>query len=359
MSAVFSTALVPDADRLDAWLLHAKPICGDCRFQVPKRFPFFGSIERRFVGNAALTCFSSTPVSFVKFPVVLANSEDRDYIVITQLHGTRQYCQSGAIALLSPGDTTLIDAGQPWSSDCAGNCARLYLRLPRHVIQEHLQNTSVPILPRLLGKRGLGATLFRLAASLYEHAESLDLDEGNVAIEAYLKILTGCLGDPELSSTKLDRCAQLRPRLEHYIETHLEDRDLNPVLIAATAGISVRHLHRIFAVKGWTVSEWIRERRLERCRSDLANPRLSDSSITDIALRWGFSDSAHFSHCFRKEFGVSPRRFRTNALAMAGIPSDESSAEFLDERALRRTAYLREPQWPSRLSQLLSPSSLS
>jgi AraC family transcriptional activator of tynA and feaB len=331
MSAVFSTALVPVADRLDAWLSHAKPICGDCRFHVPKRFPFLGSIERRYVGNAALTCFTSTPVSFIKFPVVLANSEDRDYIVITQLQGTRQYCQSGAIASLSPGDSTLIDAGQPWSSDCAGICARLYLRLPRHVIQEHLQNASVPLLPRILGKRGLGATLFRLATSLYQQAESLGLEEGNVAIEAYLKILVGCLRHPQLSLTKLHCCAQLRPRLEHYIETHLEDRDLNPAIIAFHAGICVRHLHRIFAAKGWTVAEWIRERRLERCRSDLANPRLSDSSITDIALRWGFSDSAHFSHCFRKEFGVSPRRFRSNALAIAGMPSRQPDVDVPDE----------------------------
>lgn len=315
MSAVFSTALVPVADRLDAWLYHAKPICGDCRFHVPKRFPFLGSIERRSVGNTTLTCFSSTPVSFVKFPARFANAEDCDYIIITQLHGTRQYCQSGAIALLSPGDTTLIDPGQPWSSDCAGNCARLYLRLPRHVIQDHLQSASLPVLPRILGKRGLGATLFRLAASLYEQAESMGVDEGNVAVEAYLKVLAGCLVRPELSFTQLDRCAQLGPRLEHYIEIHLEDRDLNPAIIAATAGISVRHLHRIFAAKGWTVSEWIRARRLERCRGDLANPRLSDSSITEIALRWGFSDSAHFSHCFHKEFGVSPRRFRANGLA--------------------------------------------
>jgi AraC family transcriptional regulator, positive regulator of tynA and feaB len=331
MSAVFSTALVPVADRLDAWLCHAKPICGDCRFHVPKRFPFFGSIERRSVGNAALTCFTSTPVSFIKFPVVLANSQDRDYIVITQLHGTRQYCQSGAIACLSPGDTTLIDAGQPWSSDCAGSCRRLYLRLPRPFIQDHFECASVPLLPRILGKGGLGATLFRLATSLYEQAESLSLEEGNVAIEAYLKILAGCLTRPEMSSTKLHDCAQLRPRLEHYIETHLEDRDLTPAVIAVSAGISVRHLHRIFAAKGWTVAEWIRERRLERCRSDLQNPRRSASNITEIALRWGFSDSAHFSHCFRKEFGVSPRRFRNHALAIAGMASDQTAVDFPDE----------------------------
>jgi AraC-like DNA-binding protein len=143
-------------------------------------------------------------------------------------------------------------------------------------------------------------------------------------MEAYFEILAGCLARPGAASTKLDQCVQLRPRLEHYIENHLEDNDLTPAVIAGSAGISVRHLHRIFAAKGCTVAEWIRERRLERCRGDLANPQLSDSSITDIALRWGFSDSAHFSHCFRKEFGVSPRDFRTDARAVFRIPRNQS-----------------------------------
>ena len=314
MSESFSTDLVPQSDRLDAWLGYAKQICGDCRFHFPKRLSFFGSIERRTLGRSSFTRFMSSPVSFAKFPAVTSTSQDRDCIVITQLEGTRRYCQSGTMALLSPGDTTLIDTGQPWTSDCADACARLYLRLPHWVIQEHLQSSLLPVLPRILGKYGLGATLFHLASSLYEQAEMMSLDEGLIALDAYLKIFAGCLARPETSSTRLDRCVQLRPRIEHYIETSLAERTLNPTAIAGNAGISVRHLHRLFATKGCTVQEWIRERRLERCRSDLLNPALLDWSITDIAFRWGFSDSAHFSHCFRNAFGMSPRQFRSGAL---------------------------------------------
>lgn len=314
MSESFSTDFVPAGDRFDAWLGYAKQICGDCRFHFPKRLAFHGSIQRRALAGSALTSFCSSPLSFVKFPGVAGNSTSRDCIVITQLHGTRCYSQSGAIAMLAPGDTTLIDAGQPWTSECAGDCARLYLRIPRWTVQDHLQNETLPVLPRILGKQGLGATLFRLATSLYEEAETMTFDEGVIALEAYLEILAGCLSRPGSVSTKLDSCTQLRPKIEHYIETHLEERTLNPSVVAAATGISVRHLHRLFAVTGCTVAERIRERRLERCRSDLADALLADSSITDIAFRWGFSDSAHFSHCFRKEFGLSPRQFRSKAL---------------------------------------------
>lgn len=315
MSDSFSTNAIPVAERLDAWLSYAKPICGDCRFHFPKRRHFNGSIVRRSIAGAAFTRFSSTAVSFAKFPVIAANSEGPDCIIITQLAGIRQYCQGGAMAILSPGDTTLVDAARPWTSDCTGDCDRLYLRVPLWVVQERLKRAPLPVLPRIIGKRGLGASLYHLAVSLYSEADDMPAEEGAIALGAYFDILAGCFAGPETFSTSLGQCAQLRPRIEHYIEKHLPESDLSPTMIATANGISVRHLHRVFAAKGCTVAEWIRERRLERCRTDLADPLLVDGSITDIAFSWGFSDSAHFSHCFRNEFGVSPRQFRSNVRA--------------------------------------------
>jgi AraC family transcriptional activator of tynA and feaB len=310
MTQWFSTDLVPVSDRLDAWLCNAKQVCGDCRFHFPKQVPFHGSIERRALGRWAFTRFASTPVSFAKFPVVSVKTEDTCCIIITQLEGMRRYCQNGSVAVLTPGDTTLIDAGRPWTSDCSGNCARLYLRMPCWFVQDRLRIGSLPVLPRIQGGSGLGATLFRLVTSMYQEAESMSVEDGIVAIEAYLDILCACVIRPQSAPIRLDHCAQLRPRVESFIETQLSEPSLDPALIAAAAGISVRHLHRIFAAKGCTVTEWIRERRLERCRADLADPRLRERNITDIAFFWGFSDSAHFSHRFRQEFGVSPREFR-------------------------------------------------
>src|SRR5262244_2678880 len=99
MSQSFSTDLIAAPDRLDAWYATAKPICGDCRFHFPKRYPFQGSIERRSVGGFDLTRFASSPLSFEKFPVVSATSPDRSYIMITQLEGVRHYCQGRAVAV--------------------------------------------------------------------------------------------------------------------------------------------------------------------------------------------------------------------------------------------------------------------
>ena len=173
MSKSFSTDLIPAPDRQEAWLSNAKQICGECKFHFPKRFPFHGSIERRKVADLEMTLFSSSSISFNKYPLTSLSSESRACIVISQLAGSRRYCQGGKVVVLRKGDTTLIDSGRPWFSDCPGDCARLYLRVPRLLMESRLRLGELPFANRISGESGLGAILFHLSTSLYNEAEDL------------------------------------------------------------------------------------------------------------------------------------------------------------------------------------------
>ena len=160
MSNSFSTDLIPVPDRQEAWLAKARQICGECKFLFPKRFPFHGSIERRKIADLEMTLFSSSPISFTKYPLAGLSSESRACIVISQLAGSRRYCQEDRVAFLRKGDTTLIDSGRPWTSDCPGDCARLYLRLPRRLMESRLSLSELPFARRFSGESGLGAIFY-------------------------------------------------------------------------------------------------------------------------------------------------------------------------------------------------------
>jgi AraC-like DNA-binding protein len=311
MSQLFSTELLPASDRIDAWQWNAKQICGDCSIRLPKA-SFHGTIDIRDLGSLRLTRFSSSPLSFFKRPSDSSAPENRFCIVITQLAGARHYQQNGNKVLLQPGDSTLIDSASPWSSSSDTDCSRLYLRVPRWILADHLQRTDIPVAHRISSDARAGTALCRLSQSLYNEAGPMTEPEVAAALEAYFVVLGACLCDrphPE------PRAVELRRHIHHYIKTHLSESSLGPAEIALAMGISIRHLHRLFLVTGTTVGEYIRTRRLKGCHTDLANPRMRERTITEIAFFWGFSDSAHFSHCFRKEFGISPRAFRAQALA--------------------------------------------
>ena len=62
-----------------------------------------------------------------------------------------------------------------------------------------------------------------------------------------------------------------------------------------------------------SVSAWLRTRRLEACRRDLADPALADRTVAEIARRRGWSDPARFSRRFREAYGCAPSELRRSA----------------------------------------------
>jgi|ERR1700722_833572 len=78
--------------------------------------------------------------------------------------------------------------------------------------------------------------------------------------------------------------------------------------IAAQLKISVRHLERCFKVHiGTSPRQMLIRMRLRRARYLLGN---SPRNVTAIAQEVGFSDLAHFSRSFLKEFSVRPSKAR-------------------------------------------------
>jgi AraC-like DNA-binding protein len=115
-----------------------------------------------------------------------------------------------------------------------------------------------------------------------------------------------------------------------HIEARLADPELGQEQIAEALNVSTRTLYRAFHAHDTTVSEWIRSRRLEQCRTDLEDERLDHIPVSAIAARWGLADAAHFSRIFKSEFGVSPKCFRATASeALAGRGSFARSEDML------------------------------
>jgi len=128
------------------------------------------------------------------------------------------------------------------------------------------------------------------------------------------------------STPGLDACnsatqAAILHRICQTIERKLEDEDLTPARVAQAEGISERYLQKLFGGVGDNFSHYVRERRLQRAFADLSNPTEANRSISEIAYRYGFGDSAHFSRAFRQRFGMSPREFRQQEAARVAIPS--------------------------------------
>lgn len=86
------------------------------------------------------------------------------------------------------------------------------------------------------------------------------------------------------------------------------DQSLSLAQLAAVAGISKYHFHRLFtATYGITPAEHLSQRRIERAQDLL---RASNLTVTEVCVAVGFSSLGSFSSRFRELVGESPTQFR-------------------------------------------------
>lgn len=81
--------------------------------------------------------------------------------------------------------------------------------------------------------------------------------------------------------------------------------------LANRAGLTRRQLHRLFRHHThMSPTEYYRDLRLRHARLMLLN---TTTPIVEVAVATGFSTHSHFTKCYRRRFGISPRADRVNA----------------------------------------------
>jgi AraC-like DNA-binding protein len=99
------------------------------------------------------------------------------------------------------------------------------------------------------------------------------------------------------------------------VARNLAAQDLGPGKLGRELGMSRSKLYRLFEPEGG-VAAFIQKERLRRAM-ELLNAGSGQRPICAIATQVGFSDHSTFSRAFRREFGVTPRDVRENAIAIA------------------------------------------
>ena len=96
--------------------------------------------------------------------------------------------------------------------------------------------------------------------------------------------------------------------LSHIEQAILQCATFKVSYLAEYLGLSSNYLTSLFKREtGHSLTDYYQNRRAQHaCRMLLDR----DLTVTDIALTLGYSDSAHFSHVFKRYRGTSPREYR-------------------------------------------------
>lgn len=283
--------------------------------------PIAGEIHASGMGAMQVVVLDLMPVTVHRAEQHIAQA-DPDILKMAMMcgEGTSVVAQGGRQAVLHASEIAFYDTRRPFVVSCGSDPVR-----PTRLVTFTFPPSLLPLSPsgireltatRIPATAGLGELtsqfLLQLARNVdhYTSAEAARLSA--CAMELLATRLARELEIPDWGTPEARRHAMLTT-VQGFIQQNLGDPGLSPAAVAAAHHISLRTLHQLFHDEGLTVAGWIRQRRLERCRRDLADPALDARPAAAIAARWGFSSAADFSRAFRAAHGVPPAEYRRSA----------------------------------------------
>ena len=320
MAILCDTAMVPVRDSAELWVDVVSELFVPLECVPHHGAAFHGRLRAGSLGPIRMCAMEVSPHTVKRTPRLAANTRGDQYKLSLVLGGEALVVQDTREAVLGPGDFAIYDCSRPYTFVTNDPFAMLACVLPRDIIGLSPDRVSEITATRIPGGSGIGWAMAPFLKRLADMAvrDEVPPDEHRV-VESVVDLVGSLCAT--VMNEDAGPCAHSRAelvlRIRAYIDSHLGEADLTPTRIAATHFISKRYLHKLFEAEGISVSRWIRERRLERCRSALIDERWRDETVTSIGMRWGFTDAAHFSRLFRETYGCTPTEYRRRDLPAA------------------------------------------
>jgi AraC-like DNA-binding protein len=208
----------------------------------------------------------------------------------------------------APGDLGIASSEWRFSAAASGDISFDMLLIPAEVLSPLLAGGHLTR-PYVMSS---GSPIGSLLGTAFDAAKAnlprLPSELGDAVLYnlcGLVALACGATEEGQWNGRKSVRAAHLE-KAKRYVEQHLAESALGPATTAAALGVSVGHLHRLFEPTGTSFSQYVRRRRLLKCRDTLGSVTGASRSVADIAFGWGFNSLATFYRAFAREFGTSP-----------------------------------------------------
>lgn len=210
------------------------------------------------------------------------------------------------LATVNPPDTpTLITR---WSSACTIVGVRIDRDHLHRELGRVMARPDVRLPAQIDLRAAAGAGWLRMVRAVHAEADDEGLWRNPIVAQQLSGALTSALVLAAIGEPDGDH-QQIRPRIVTRVvdAVHADpSRAWTAADMADAAGVSVRRLQEGFReYVGMSPREYLNDVRLVRVNSELSDPG-AVISVTDVAMKWGFTHTGRFAASYRRKYGESP-----------------------------------------------------
>ena len=261
----------------------------------------------------------SSPAATVELPARLgADDAPLRYDLLMPVIGNLFVSHHGIETELEVGDLILLDTRPPSRLSFLRPNQTIIVSITPATIAAHLPDAREVCGMRLRGDRGMGHVAGDMLKTLWlEIVRGLPSEMGATIASNLLDLIaTSYATEHSIDIHGFTRAKSRKLQVKRFVEAHLRDARLTPGFVAESLSVSTRYIRMLFAEEEENLSQYILRRRLEKCAEQLRRSAWTRSTITEVALSWGFSSTAHFARVFRARYGTTPRDYRKQAAAV-------------------------------------------
>jgi AraC-like DNA-binding protein len=307
VAVLFDTISVPEHRRMELWREHSSEAFFPMSISASSSRPFRARLASHRLGTAAIGRVVAEPHMCVRTTRDIAAGDPELLRIVVLRRGHTRVQQGDRACTITDGDIVLYDSTRPFAVDAQRPFDLVVCGLPLALLGAHADRMRDLAATRIPGRSPIARMFSDFVQGLAQELGGPGLADAELELADTLVAFSRALGRADAGDGPSE--PRLR-RIQAWIDLHLGDPQLDPARIAAAHFISTRALHRLFEPEGVSVSHWLRTRRLEGCRRDLADPALAERTVAEIARRWGWSDAARFSRRFREAYGCAPSELR-------------------------------------------------
>ncbi|KQP19279.1 helix-turn-helix domain-containing protein [Pseudorhodoferax sp. Leaf265] len=302
----WTTAGVSPADKTDLW---ESVLSSSYReWQVPRRLhaTFFAHVKQHAFAGSGLVETICDPCSGRRTKALTRKDEELYVGVQLTTAGRERFKMGDSGIEAKAGDLVVWTTDAEVEFEVLERLHKITLMIPWTLLRERLpERRFMPLGGKIESRAGIGSLLAVHLLGLSNQIDALSTQQLGSVSRTTLEFLGIALAEQQPVATFDASTAMLR-RAQNYILQNLHDEGLTPASVAAANRISLRYLHLLFQRNDATVGAWIQERRLAKCKEGLTDPACSRQRVADIAYRWGFTSTSHFSRVFKERYGMSP-----------------------------------------------------